>query len=578
MKKPILFLLLHAAVCLHCLQTAAYTATCHLPGYELFDFPAPESRPTINSFDQLSGGDSLTIALTQDTSWYMIAAPSSMLSYGQWLQNLVTQGFEGSDYPDRQPNILWFDETDTLTSLMSWRAPISENDIVAQGRGHYFFVFGNIPQDSLYNDQLPVYLSVAAEDAYSDGNFAWDSFSFPVTFTPRTGMDNTVGGQNNIYTETNLVNEGWNLLGNPTSLTLDWGSASGWTKVNIDSAIYIWNAAEKTFDFYNGITGTHSGLIPPFQAFWIRANGPEPQLSFTEDAISEGGEFQKPDGYSRTVSNTDELHLVIQLAGNNLQTQCMISWSESGKTGHDAADAFRLEPLNNNHLDVYTLSSPDHTVPLALNHLPRLGKDFYNIPLFPFSIQNRKAQNGLLTLEWQLPDNWPDNWAISLHDHSLQKAINMHDQSQYTFYSNPDWGWYYSGRSSPAESSGLFSLVADPGVHIRQTKEPFSIIIQKGNMLPQPTYIKPVPALLPNYPNPFTENTNLSFTLPEAHFVTLEIYDFYGKRIYHLLQGEYPPGVHSVQWNSSGLPAGIYLLRLTTSVNQDVIKLHIGHH
>ena len=64
------------------------------------------------------------------------------------------------------------------------------------------------------------------------------------------------------------------------------------------------------------------------------------------------------------------------------------------------------------------------------------------------------------------------------------------------------------------------------------------------------------------YPNPFNPETQLTFTLPEAGEVSLKIYDIAGREVFTLLEGMMSVGAHTVKWNASNMPSGIYFARL----------------
>ncbi|MFC1692418.1 FlgD immunoglobulin-like domain containing protein [Candidatus Latescibacterota bacterium] len=71
-----------------------------------------------------------------------------------------------------------------------------------------------------------------------------------------------------------------------------------------------------------------------------------------------------------------------------------------------------------------------------------------------------------------------------------------------------------------------------------------------------------------NYPNPFNPATTIEYSLLEAGFVTVDIYNFTGQKIRGLLSEYMTPGVHSVVWDGrgdNGKPAssGIYLMRVS---------------
>lgn len=65
-----------------------------------------------------------------------------------------------------------------------------------------------------------------------------------------------------------------------------------------------------------------------------------------------------------------------------------------------------------------------------------------------------------------------------------------------------------------------------------------------------------------NTPNPFSDNTIITFTLNESSVIELSVTDLTGKLIGVPANREYAPGVHQVGFNAAGLNAGVYLCRL----------------
>ena len=75
----------------------------------------------------------------------------------------------------------------------------------------------------------------------------------------------------------------------------------------------------------------------------------------------------------------------------------------------------------------------------------------------------------------------------------------------------------------------------------------------------------PIAAVLDqNYPNPFNPRTTITFTLPVASRVRLDILDLQGRRVANLVDGILPEGPQSVTFDGAELPSGIYISRLTT--------------
>jgi len=78
-----------------------------------------------------------------------------------------------------------------------------------------------------------------------------------------------------------------------------------------------------------------------------------------------------------------------------------------------------------------------------------------------------------------------------------------------------------------------------------------------------------------NHPNPFTNQTNIVFSIAQASDVIIEIYDIKGCLVCTLLDEILPEGRHVVKWNATGYRYGIYILKLSSgahSVSSKIIK------
>ncbi len=78
-----------------------------------------------------------------------------------------------------------------------------------------------------------------------------------------------------------------------------------------------------------------------------------------------------------------------------------------------------------------------------------------------------------------------------------------------------------------------------------------------------------------NYPNPFNPTTNITFTLPEASRVLLEVYNVLGEKVNVLLNGKMQDGQHSVKWNGENAPAGIYFYVIKAGKYSAVRKMKL---
>jgi len=71
-------------------------------------------------------------------------------------------------------------------------------------------------------------------------------------------------------------------------------------------------------------------------------------------------------------------------------------------------------------------------------------------------------------------------------------------------------------------------------------------------------------ALFNNYPNPFNPTTTINYSIKQDGLVSLKVYDILGKEVATLVNENKPPGKHSVKFNASNLPSGIYFYRIVS--------------
>ena len=71
--------------------------------------------------------------------------------------------------------------------------------------------------------------------------------------------------------------------------------------------------------------------------------------------------------------------------------------------------------------------------------------------------------------------------------------------------------------------------------------------------------------LAQNFPNPFNPRTAISYQLLANSFVNLRTYDVLGREVAVLVEGVRGPGSHTVHWNASSMPSGVYILSLQVS-------------
>jgi M6 family metalloprotease-like protein len=78
-----------------------------------------------------------------------------------------------------------------------------------------------------------------------------------------------------------------------------------------------------------------------------------------------------------------------------------------------------------------------------------------------------------------------------------------------------------------------------------------------------------------NYPNPFNPSTTVRFSIAHQGRTTAKIYDVLGREIYVLTDREYAPGTHTLSFDASMFPAGVYFCRLVTGSTIRTIKMSL---
>lgn len=135
------------------------------------------------------------------------------------------------------------------------------------------------------------------------------------------------------------------------------------------------------------------------------------------------------------------------------------------------------------------------------------------------------------------------------------------DETRDTTYTDPDFApsnqgadtvWYKIAAVDQADQSSEFSdAVSSPGF-IRPQSNPLEARIGRSEEH----------SLEKNHPDPFNVSTTISYSIPEASFVELKVYDIAGKEVATLVHSYLPEGLYKVSFKVNGLPSGIYFYQL----------------
>lgn len=79
--------------------------------------------------------------------------------------------------------------------------------------------------------------------------------------------------------------------------------------------------------------------------------------------------------------------------------------------------------------------------------------------------------------------------------------------------------------------------------------------------------------LSPAYPNPFNPITTINYQLPIDTHLRMSVYNMLGQEVALLLDVAMFAGSHSVNWNATNYPSGIYLIRMVTDKYSSTSKV-----
>jgi hypothetical protein len=194
-----------------------------------------------------------------------------------------------------------------------------------------------------------------------------------------------------LYNNNNTYTQGFNLIGNPYPSPIDWNAAAGWTKTNIDNALYYFKSSTTdeyggTYSTYiNGISsdGLATAIIPSMQGFFIHvSNGSYPvtgTLGLNNSVRIT--DLTHPFMKSEEKSPLPLIRLGATFADDPASTDPMVIYfDEKAQTGFDTyLDALKLMNTDFNVPNLYALGT-DGTK-LSIDALPESTDSLRSIPL-----------------------------------------------------------------------------------------------------------------------------------------------------------------------------------------------------
>jgi hypothetical protein len=168
-------------------------------------------------------------------------------------------------------------------------------------------------------------------------------------------------------------------------------------------------------------------------------------------------------------------------------------------------------------------------------------------------------KDGAFSVEFEHPLN--QTFRFQLRDNKLQLVGAAHPSGFTTKVSSAPDSALRQRIDVPSLAAGLYLLRADSAQIGSQYGVRFAALVDVEDDQSTPR-VPTIYILEQNHPNPFNPTTTISYALPKASHVSLNVYNTLGEVVRELVKEEKPAGAYAHRWDASGLPSGIYFYRL----------------
>jgi hypothetical protein len=321
--------------------------------------------------------------------WRFLASPVSGATINDWQDNFITSGFPGASYPSYPfVSVYTYDETAPGNSINGYNAPASANDPLTPGKGFW-----------CYMGPFPITVDVTGPPVKFNQTFS-------VSYTPSGGV----------------TEDGYVMLGNPYPCPINWNS-TGWTKNNINDAIYIWNPALQQYASWVSGVGTNGGsaYIASSQAFWVQTNATNPTLSCTENVkVSNNAPFIGREA----ATSFDALKLIV--SGNGYSDEAILRFGNGASKAFDAS--LDARKIYSSGAGVPGIASLDSTgAEMSVSSFPVINGGV-NIP-----VKTIVSQSGAYSISIDNAMKMPEGYCIILEDLATNTKMSMNAPLTYSF-------------------------------------------------------------------------------------------------------------------------------------------------
>lgn len=187
-----------------------------------------------------------------------------------------------------------------------------------------------------------------------------------------------------------------------------------------------------------------------------------------------------------------------------------------------------------------------------------------SLPVELIEFKARKIQGGVL-LSW-ITASEQNNSGFEVQRRSENRDVGGEEWQVLGFVSG-------NGTTTAAQSYSFLDNSASGKVQYRLKQIDFDGRFEYSTVIELEAGAPTQFMLEQNYPNPFNPTTTITYILPVASDVRLEIFDMLGRKVATLLSEKQSAGTHTYTLNASGFSSGAYFYRISAGTFTQTKKM-----
>ncbi len=272
-----------------------------------------------------------------------------------------------------------------------------------------------------------------------EGYFAWKYTIDPNGNNPPSPDFVELSGTMN-YQDVNLTlgntvaspNTGWNLIGNPFPVAINWNGHADWNLTNVGATMYIMDnfggGNYVNFNYSTGIgSNPNGGYVASTQGFWVRtADTTGVAASLT---IPASQRFHDNASFMKSGNESVSEQLLLKVEGNGHWDKTIIGFYGDATSNFDPDyDGEYFYPIEK----VLSMYSVVFGEMYSLNELPSIEQH----TVVPLNFESRVETEYTLSADWL--DRFPADQPIYLEDKQDGVFHDLRSNPVYKFTSSPD--------------------------------------------------------------------------------------------------------------------------------------------